>query len=310
MILSQALKSRAQVADAFGNERSPNGATTQNYAEGGQLLTENGQPSMFFSFALDKYDRATIWLLAEREVRARIVGTYLGLGHYVLLPVLMLLVYAFVFSVVFSVRWPNADGSFSSFAIRVFAGLIPFQFFAEVVNRAPGLVLENPTYVKKVVFPLETLAPTIIVVALFSTSVTLTVFFFAFIWSYGLPPVTALWLFALWPPLILFTAGCAWGLAALGVFLRDLRQLVAILTSVLIFFAPVFYPLSMVPKRFEALVLANPLSYPIDAMRAALFDAQSPNLLVLFLFMLGSIGFAQIGYWAFMQSKKAFADVV
>jgi lipopolysaccharide transport system permease protein len=265
---------------------------------------------MFFAFALNKYDRATIRLLAEREVRSRIAGTYLGFGHYVLLPVLMLLVYAFVFSVVFSVRWPNAEDTFGSFALRAFAGLIPFQFFAEVVNRAPGLVLENPTYVKKVVFPLETLVPTAISVALFSTFVTSGVFLVAYIWSYGLPPVTALWWLVLWPPLILITAGFAWGLASLGVFLRDLRQLVAILTSILIFLAPVFYPLSMVPKPFEPLILANPVSYLIEAMRAAIFDAQSPSLAVFTFYLIGSVVLAQTGYWGFMRCRKAFADVM
>jgi lipopolysaccharide transport system permease protein len=265
---------------------------------------------MFYAFLFNRFDRANVHLLAEREIRARIVGTYLGLGHYVLLPILMLLVYSFVFSIIFSVRWTGADNTFGSFAMRVFIGLIAFQFFSEVVNRAPGLVLENPTYVKKVVFPLETLVPTAILIALFSAAIMFAVFMVAYVWIYGFPPLTALWTAVLWPPLILLTSGLAWGLASLGVFLRDLRQLVSILTSVLIFITPVFYPLSMVPPPYDTLVASNPLSYLIEMMRVAVFDGRGPDLLILAGYYLGGLAFAQLGYWVFMRTKKAFADVI
>src|SRR5690349_12491840 len=266
--------------------------------------------AMFYAFLFNKYDRTTLRLLADREIKARVIGTHLGLGHYVVMPVLMLLVYTFVFSVVFSVRWPGTIDSFSGFALRVFAGLIPFQFFAEVVNRAPGLVLENSVYVKKVVFPIETLVPTTVVVALFSSLITFIVFLAGYFCSYGLPTVTALWVITLWPPLILITVGLGWILASLGVFLRDLRQLVSILTSVMIFLAPIFYPIAMVPKAFEALIFANPLSYLIEAMRGALFDDVAPSLIVLSVYYFGGFGLAQLGYWVFMRTKKAFADVI
>lgn len=265
---------------------------------------------MFFSFLFDKHDRATVRLLAEREIRNRMVGTYIGLGHYVLLPIAMLLVYTFMFSVVFMVKWTGAADTFGSFAIRVFIGLIGFQFFAEVISRAPGLVLENPTYVKKVVFPLETLVPTSIVVALFPAAVSTLVFLAAHLLLVGLPPLTTLWLPLIWPPLVMLTAGLAWVLASLGVFLRDLRQLITILTSMLMFISPVFFPLSMVPKGYAALVLLNPLSMPIEMMRQAVFGPQAPDPVVLLAYYAGSFAAAQLGYWLFMRSKKAFADVV
>ena len=265
---------------------------------------------MFYSFLFNRHDRATVRLLAEREIRNRIVGTYIGIGHYVLLPVLMILVYSFMFSMVFMVKWNGADDSFGSFAMRLFIGLIPFQFFSEVVTRAPGIVLENPTYVKKVVFPLETLVPIAILVALFSAAVTLIVFFLAHLWTIGRPPLTMLWLPLLWPPLILITAGVAWLLASLGVFLRDLRQLVTILTSMLIFMTPVFYPLSMVPKGFQIVVYANPLSGLIEMMRRTVFDAVAPRPMLVLAYYVAGILAAQAGYWCFMRTRKAFADVL
>ncbi|RMF01384.1 MAG: ABC transporter permease [Alphaproteobacteria bacterium] len=222
----------------------------------------------------------------------------------------MLLVYAFVFSAVFAVRWPNATESFGDFALRLFAGLIPFQFFAEVVNRAPSLVLENATYVKKVVFPLQTLVPTAIVSALFSAGCSYAILAAGYFLVEGLPPLSMLWLPVLWLPLILLTAGIGWALASLGVFLRDLRQLVTIVTSLLIFLTPVFYPLAMVPEAYRPLVLANPLSYLIESMRTALFQGQGPALLPLALSLLAGLAVAQVGYWGFMRTRKAFADVM
>src|SRR5882672_7277457 len=131
---------------------------------------------MFYAFLFDRHKRANVQLLAFREIRARIVGTYLGFGHYLLLPLLLILIYSFVFTTIFSVRWGSNDAGFGSFALRVFIGLIAFNFFAEVINRSPGLVLENATYVKKVLFPLETLVPIAVVVALFSALITFIVF--------------------------------------------------------------------------------------------------------------------------------------
>ena len=265
---------------------------------------------MFYAFLFDRFDRSTIRILAAREIRERIVGTYLGLGHYVLLPLMMLLVYAFVFSAVFAVRWPNATGSFGDFALRLFAGLIPFQFFAEVVNRAPSLVLENATYVRKVVFPLETLVPTAIASAAFAAGCSYLILLIGYLAIVGLPPLAILWLPLLWLPLVLLTLGVGWALASLGVFLRDLRQLVTIATSLLIFLTPIFYPLTMVPEPYRPLVLANPLSYLIESMREALFEGRPPSLLPMALSLLAGLIIAQIGYWGFMRTRKAFADVM
>jgi lipopolysaccharide transport system permease protein len=265
---------------------------------------------MFFSFLFDKHDRATVRLLAEREIRSRIVGTYIGLGHYVLLPVLMLLVYSFMFSVVFQSKWVGAEDTFGAFAIRVFIGMIAFQFFSEVISRSPGLVLENPTYVKKVVFPLETLVPTTTVVSAFSALITFAVFLVAHLLLVGLPPLTTLWIPFIWPPLIMMTAGFAWVLASLGVFLRDLKQLVGVIVPALMFISPVFFPMAMVPKGFGMLILMNPISIPIEMMREAVFGPTSPGLVLLLGYYAGSFAMAQFGYWWFMRTKKAFADVI
>lgn len=292
----------------------PGRARSWLYSAGDAVL--DGHPTgwemdlMFFSFLFDKHDRATVRLLAERELRNRIVGTYIGLGHYVLVPVLMLLVYSFMFSVVFRSKWAGAEDTFGAFAIRVFIGMIAFQFVSEVISRSPGLVLENPTYVKKVVFPLESLVPTAVVVSLFSALITFAVFLVAYFFLVGRPPLTTLWVPFIWPPLIMMTAGFAWVFASLGVFLRDLKQLVGVIVPALMFISPVFFPMAMVPKGFSLLILMNPISIPIEMMREAIFGPTAPDIVLLLGYYAGSFAAAQFGYWWFMRTKKAFADVI
>lgn len=265
---------------------------------------------MFFDFLFKRHDRKSITLLAVREIKSRVVGTFLGPLHYFLVPILMLLIYTFVFSMIFSIRWQNVEAGFGSFALRLFAGLVPFQFFAEVINRAPGLVMENPSYVKKVVFPLETLVPMTIVISLFTASISFFVFLLGYLLIEGMFPVTSLWILVLWPPLILLTAGFAWAIAALGVYLRDLRQLVTVLTSVLMFLTPIFYPLSMVPAPYDIIILLNPLSLLIEMMRDALFESKAADMQTVVLYYVFSAVIAQAGYWFFVRTQKGFADVL
>lgn len=267
-------------------------------------------PRFFVGLMSDRFSQANIVLLARREIRGRFVDTYFGLGHYVLLPILMLTIYTFVFGVIFQSRWPNVGGGIYDFAARMFIGLIAFQFFSEVVNRAPGLVLENPTYVKKVLFPLETLVPIAVLVGLFSSVISMAVFLAGYLLTMGLPPIEILWVPVIWVPLILITAGFSWALAALGVYLRDIKQLVGVAVSVMLFLSPLFYPISAVPEAYRPLLLINPLTFIIESMRNAAFLGDSPALLPLLVLFIISIAIAQFGYWVFIRTKRGFADVV
>jgi ABC-type polysaccharide/polyol phosphate export permease len=102
-------------------------------------------------------NRSLIHAFAKREVLGRYRGSALGLLWSFFNPLLMLTVYTFVFSVVFNARWGGGSSSKVEFALVLFAGLIVFNLFAECIGRAPSLIISNPNYVKKVVFPLEIL---------------------------------------------------------------------------------------------------------------------------------------------------------
>jgi lipopolysaccharide transport system permease protein len=189
-------------------------------------------------------NRQLIWQMTHREVVGRYRGSVLGLAWSFFNPVLMLIVYTFVFSVVFKARWNVSGGeSKTDFAIILFTGMIVFNLFAEIVNRAPGLIIYNVNYVKKVVFPLEILSWVALGSVLFHSLVSLSVLLLAqFILNQSLPWTVMLFPLVLFP-LILSSLGAAWFLAAIGVYVRDVGQITGVITTILMFLSAVFYPL-------------------------------------------------------------------
>jgi lipopolysaccharide transport system permease protein len=247
--------------------------------------------------------------LVARDVQARHRGTFFGLGWLVAYPVLMMSVYTFVFGGVFKSRWMN-QGGLGDFVVMLFCGLIVFTLFAEVVNRASGAITGQPNFVKKVVFPLQLLPLVPLGAALFNAAISFVILVLLMLATgFGLP-ATALFAPLVLLPLLLLTAGTAWGVAALGVFFRDLGQIVGIATSALLFLSPVFFPVASVPAAAQAFVRANPLTYPMEEIRHVLVMGLAPDWLYLGLYTLVAAAVAGAGLWLFQRSRPAFADVL
>lgn len=255
--------------------------------------------------------RHLILQLARRDVVGRYRGSLLGLTWSLLNPLLMLGVYSFLFGVIFRSRWEGggAEGPWQ-YALVLFIGLIIHGLFAECVNRAPTLVLQHPSYVKRVVFPLEILPWTVLVSALFHAAVSFGVWFAAAASSGLWPSLSALWLPVVLAPLLLLSIGLGWGLASLGVYLRDLGQTVALFTSVLLFLSPILYPITMVPAEFRVLLHLNPLTFPVEQARAVLALHRPPDFGGLALNTVQNLVIAAVGLWWFERTRKGFADVV
>ena len=220
------------------------------------------QPTSLLSLGKSLFQhRELILQMTKREVVGRYKGSVLGLMLSFINPVLMLAVYTFVFSVVFRAKWGvGGEEGNVEFAVVLFVGLIVHSLFAEVINRAPTLILSNVNYVKKVVFPLEILPVISMGAALFHGFVSLGVLLGAFILLNGFLHWTALLVPLVFLPLIFVTLGFAWLLASLGVYLRDVGQTIGIITTVMLFLAPVFYPMSALPEKYHVFILANPLN--------------------------------------------------
>ena len=271
------------------------------------------QPTSIMALARSLWrNRQLIVQMTKREVVGRYQGSAMGLAWSFLNPVFMLVVYTFVFSEIFKSRWGGigGDDSKTQFAVVLFVGMIVLSLFSEVLNRAPGLILSNVNYVKKVVFPIEILPVIAMGAALFHSFISLGVLLAAFALFNGYLHWTAVFTPLVLLPLVILTMGLAWMLASLGVFLRDVGQTIGIITTVLMFLSPVFYPITAVPERFHPIIMANPLTFIIEQAREVLIWGHLPNWLGLGTYTLAAVAIAWAGYAWFQKTRKGFADVL
>jgi lipopolysaccharide transport system permease protein len=257
-------------------------------------------------------NRQLIIQMTRREVAGRYKGSALGLAWSFFNPVFMLVVYTFVFSEIFKSRWGEVGGdeSKTQFAVILFVGMIVMGLFTEVLNRAPGLIISNVNYVKKVVFPIEILPVIAMGAALFHSLISFGVLLAAFALFNGYLHWTVIFAPLVLLPLVILTLGLGWMLASLGVFLRDVGQTIAIITAVLMFLTPIFYPVTAVPERFRPFIMANPLTFIIEQAREVLIWGHLPNWMGLGIYTLVAIVFAWAGYAWFQKTRKGFADVL
>lgn len=255
-------------------------------------------------------NRHLIMTLVEREVLGKYRGSIFGVLWSFFNPALLLFIYTYVFSIIFKARWADAEDSKITFALVLFAGMIPFNLFSECFTRAPGLILSNVNYVKKVVFPLEILPWVIMGSALFHALITFGVWLVAYTLFFGFPGPTVIFFPIVLIPLIFTTMGICWGIAALGVFLRDIGQFINLAVTALMFLSPVFYPISSLPPKFRFYAYLNPLSFPIEQSRQVLFWGQLPNTSYLIAYSIFSIAIAFLGFSWFQKTRKGFADVL
>lgn len=225
-------------------------------------------------------------------------------------PVLMLVVYTFVFSVVFKAKWNTGSDSRTEFALVLFAGLIVFNFFSECINRSPVTILNNTNLVKKVIFPLEILPLVALGSAAFHLIVSLSVWFLAYIVIFGLPHITILLLPIILLPLFFLTLGLSLAFASLGVYLRDLPQLLSIAINVLMFLSPIFYPASSIPLDYRFYLNLNPLTPLIEMSRDVMYFGDTPPIYEIFICFIISLLIAFLGYVFFQKTRKGFADVL
>lgn len=267
--------------------------------------------SMAAMFASIWRNRSLVWQLTQREVTGRYKGSWLGLAWSFVNPILMLMIYTFFFSVVFKARW-NMPGyeSQSGFALMLFVGLILYTVFAECVNRAPGLILGNVNYVKRVVFPLEILPCVAMGSALFHACISVLVLLLAQLVMTHQVWWTVIFLPLLMLPLVLGVLGLSWILASMGVFMRDVSQVTVFAVTVMQFLSPIFYPMTAMPERFRPWLMLNPLTFIIEQARRVVLVGGLPDFSKLATVIAAATIFAWMGFWWFQKTRKGFADVL
>jgi lipopolysaccharide transport system permease protein len=278
----------------------------------------SAQPASVWQFLNPLHLARNVWQrrelirqFARREIEGRYQGSFLGLFWSFVNPLVLLLIYTFVFGVVFKARWGQTGSqSLGQFALVLFCGLATFNIFSECMYRSSNIIISVPNYVKKVVFPLEILPISVFAAALFHGFVSFSIVLIgnlllnhAIRWTLILLPLVAL-------PLIFLTLGLSWLLASLGVFIRDINYIVTLVVQVLFFASAILYPMENIPEPYRAVIRFNPLASVIENFRRVILWGGHPNWfgLVLWLFITGAV--MVLGYAWFMKTKKAFADVI
>lgn len=257
--------------------------------------------------------RGLVMVFSQRELLSRNKGSVLGFAWTLLQPLLMLAVYTFVFAVVWKARWGSGAGeeSNATFALSVFCGLVVFDIFASTVGASASIIVNSSNYVKKVIFPLEVLPLAQLGAGMVTALASLSILLAGQAIFGGGVSLTVVAVPLVLAPVLALSAGVGWLVASLGVFLRDLRQLVSgLLLPVLFFVTPVFYPSHRVPAEFTWVLTFNPLAGIVENVRRVVIMGEWPLWGSMAMVMGISLVVMQVGYAFFMKSKRSFADVL
>jgi len=253
-------------------------------------------------------NRYLLGQLIKRDVLLRYRGAMFGVLWIFLSPLIMLAIFAFVFGQVFQARWPQQAAGGLPFWLLLFSGLITFNIFAEAVSRAPASVRGYPSFVKKIIFPLPILPLVPLGAALVHAAFNFLVMVAALAWAGSLR-----WELVFFPllllPLILLALGISWFVAAWGVYIKDMTQIVPMFVQMLMFMSPVFYPASAVPAALRQVYRYNPVAAVIEGTRSLVagqpieWDAWAIALAAGVVAMI-------LGYAFFLDSQEEFADAL
>jgi lipopolysaccharide transport system permease protein len=290
-------------------ERTPRADSLRlDWSTDKQQRTEDASPIAAIRSTLANF--GLLYGFTRREVVGRYRGSVLGILWSFFTPALMLMVYTFFFGVIFRARWPKMGDSTGEFALILFAGLLIFNLFSECINKAPALIISNTNLVKRVIFPLEIFSQVNLLAALFHLLISLLVWAFFHLALLGLPPITCLWLPVAILPLCFTLLGLTWLLSSLGVFLRDVSQVVTPLTAAMMFLSPIFYPLEMLSGPIRTIVELSPLTFAVETARAVLMWGDPINWLRWGAHLTAGMLIAMLGFAWFQKTRKGFADVL
>ncbi|GLQ48041.1 transport permease protein [Dyella lipolytica] len=253
--------------------------------------------------------RGVFWELIKRDIAGRYSGSFLGLLWSFLNPLLMLAVYTLAFREFLGMRWPDmATGA--DFSLMIFAGMIVHTLMAECIARAPTSIVGNVNLVKRVVFPVALLPCVTVVSALFNAGLSMSVLLlFVLVSHHSLSP-NLLYLPFLFAPYALLLCGVSWLMASLGVFVRDIAQLAGIITTMLMFLSPVFYPASSLHEPYSTWLRYNPLTLIIEQTRGVVLFGRAPDWHALSLYTVIALAALLFGYGWFHRTQDGFADVL
>jgi len=261
--------------------------------------------------------RDLLWQFTKRNIQSGFRGSLLGVFWVVLSPLLMLALYTFVFGVVFggSFEQLNAEGHLvrkdgASYALGIFLGLSVMSLISGTLSSSATLIVSNPNFVKKVVFPLEVLPVAQVCNLACNFSISLGLCLIGAILVGDGFCMAWIWLPLIILPIVFISLGTGWLLASLGVFFRDIAQLTQFLGMVLLYASGVFYSVEKIPETYWKFLKLNPVLHIVDQLRQAILWQEIPDQNILIMLWISSLVVFQLGYWVFQRLRSDFADVL
>ena len=274
-----------------------------------------------------------------RDLAARYEGSLLGRLWPVIYPAVLLAVYHFVFAQLLNIRFGSANPYVGEGWVTTFfmlSGILPWVFFSESIGASTGVVLENANLIKKIAFPSQLLPTFVVITNLIQFSIGLTLFVLLYVTvvllggagggaegttEYGLLLWPLLWLPLVVFLQVVFTTGLGMLLAALNVFIRDVRQIIPLALLLWMFLTPIFYDITMVEKAVEkgtaepwmiTVMQSNPLYHLMEMYRGVFLGFAKGGFPLVSLGIFSALAFTifLIGHSVFQRSKGYFSDEV
>jgi lipopolysaccharide transport system permease protein len=247
-----------------------------------------------------------------RELQLRHRGSQLGHFWALLSPLSMLVLYLFVFGLIMGGRFGAIPGETTfDFALALFLGLSVYHTMAETVGAASILIVNQPNYVKKVVFPLEIIPVAHVIASFYHSLLSIGLLILVAPFSHaGISWLGLLQLPLLLLPLLMISMGLSWCLSSIGVYVRDISQLAPFSANAVMFASAVFYPPTKVPPQIWAVLKYNPLLQIIDQARNTLLWGHSMNWTVLLWVYVFAVFMLFAGYSLFRRLRPFFAEVL
>jgi lipopolysaccharide transport system permease protein len=261
-------------------------------------------------FSLLIINKSLIISLAKKDIISRYRGSMLGILWSFFNPLLMLGLYTFFFRFVFKAKWPDVGDTNADYAVMLFAGLVVHAFASDIISRSAGIISNNSNLVKKVVFPIEIMPWVVLISSMFHTFISLIVLYAFYLFSGGDIIWTNIFIPIVFIPMALLFTGASYFISSVGVYIRDIEQLMGTITTLLLFTSTVFFSIETIPDKIRPLIYLNPITEIVNELRNVLVYGKLPSLLSLSIYSF--IGFLvfYLGYLFFIKLKKGFADIL
>ena len=247
--------------------------------------------------------------LTKKEFYERYKGTFGGIIWSFIQPLFLLTIYTIAFGIILKAKWSFATNT-SDYALMIFAGLLIFNGFAEVMNKSAIIIKANPNFVKKILFPIEILSIVIVLCAFINIFISIIIWIFVFYFFYGYIHITVLYIpfiMIIFVPLLI---GLSWIISSVGLIIKDMPHIIGILNHSLLFLTPIFYSLDVAPSIIHNVLIFNPLTFIIETLRSVLYYGILPQHKSLLIYFFISIVFSTFSFYIFKKIRPRFSDLL